>query len=342
MATRILITFGLVLSIAVGGVWHWSSTALNQPLDIPDSKTVIEAKAGDGLIKVLRRLERLGLIQSARATRLALRIQGHSVNLKLGEYELQQGDTLLDVLERFERGEVVLYPVTIPEGVTFDWILAHLESLDFISHTITGPDDTKFEPFRSSVGHLEGQFLPETYFVARGQSDISILDRSFAAMQETLSAVWVSCDAKTPLKSPYEALILASIVERETGVASERPQIAGVFTRRLIKGMRLQTDPTIIYGLGDAYDGNLRRKHLNDTENPYNTYQIKGLPPTPIAMPGREAVAAVCNPTTDDSLYFVAKGDGSHAFSATLSEHNQNVRRYQLNRRSDYRSSPAP
>ena len=136
MAKRILITFGLVLSIAVGGVWHWSSTALNQPLDIPDSKTVIEAKAGDGLIKVLRRLERLGLIQSARATRLALRIQGHSVNLKLGEYELQQGDTLLDVLERFERGEVVLYPVTIPEGVTFDWILAHLESLDFISHTI--------------------------------------------------------------------------------------------------------------------------------------------------------------------------------------------------------------
>ena len=342
MATRILITFGLALSIAVGGVWYWSSTALNQPLDISESKTVIEAKAGDGLIKVLRRLERLGLIQSARATRLALRIQGRSVNLKLGEYELQQGDTLLDVLDRFERGEVVLYPVTIPEGVTFDWMLAHLESLDFISHTITGPDDTKFEPFRSSAGHLEGQFLPETYFVARGQTDISILDRSFQAMQETLSAVWADCDTTTPLESPYEALILASIVERETGVPSERPQIAGVFARRLIKGMKLQTDPTIIYGLGDDYDGNLRRKHLNDTENPYNTYQIKGLPPTPIAMPGSEAIAAVCNPASDDALYFVAKGDGSHAFSATLSEHNQNVRRYQLNRRSDYRSSPAP
>ena len=342
MAKRILFTVGLLVSVLVGGLWHWSSTTLNQALDIPESKTVVEANAGDGLIKVLRRLERLGLIQSARATRLALRIQGHRVNLKLGEYELQQGDTLLDLLDRFERGDVVLYPVTIPEGVTFDWMLAHLKSLDFISHTITGPDDASLEPYRPSTGHLEGQFLPETYFVARGQSDISILDRSFEAMREVLSIVWSDCDVKTPLKSPYEALILASIVERETGVPNERPQIAGVFTRRLLSGMKLQTDPTIIYGLGDTYDGNLRRKHLNDTQNPYNTYQIEGLPPTPIAMPGREAIAAVCHPTGDDSLYFVAKGDGSHAFSATLSEHNQNVRRYQLNRRSDYRSSPAP
>lgn len=342
MAKRILITFGLVLSTTVAGVWHWSSATLQRPLDITGPKTVIEAKSGDGLIKVLRRLERLGLIQSARASRLALRIQGQTVSLKLGEYELQQGDTLLDVLDRFERGDVVLYPVTIPEGVTFEWMLAHLQGLEFIRHTITGPDDVKLEPYRSLAGHLEGQFLPETYFVARGQSDISILDRGFTAMQETLSTVWSRCDAETPLKSPYEALILASIVERETGIPSERPQIAGVFTRRLVKGMKLQTDPTIIYGLGDDYNGNLRRKHLNDKENPYNTYQIKGLPPTPIAMPGVEAIAAVCNPTTDDSLYFVAKGDGSHAFSATLSEHNKNVRRYQLNRRSDYRSSPAP
>ena len=342
MAKRILFTLGLLVSILVGALWHWSSNALNQPLKIPESRTVVEANAGDGLIKVLRRLERLGLIKSARATRLALRIQGHTVNLKLGEYELQQGDTLLDLLDRFERGDVVLYPVTIPEGVTFNWMLAHLKSLDFISHTITGPDDARLEPYRPSTGHLEGQFLPETYFVARGQSDISILDRSFEAMREVLSIVWSDCDVKTPLKSPYEALILASIVERETGVPSERPRIAGVFTRRLLSGMKLQTDPTIIYGLGDTYDGNLRRKHLNDTQNPYNTYQIEGLPPTPIAMPGREAIAAVCHPTGDDSLYFVAKGDGSHAFSATLSEHNQNVRRYQLNRRSDYRSSPAP
>lgn len=342
MAKRILLTLGLLVSIVAGGLWHWSSNALNQPLNIPESRTVVEANAGDGLIKVLRRLERLGLIQSARATRLALRIQGHRVNLKLGEYELQEGDTLLDLLDRFERGDVVLYPVTIPEGVTFDWMLAHLKSLPFIHHTITGPDDARLEPYRSSIGHLEGQFLPETYFVARGQSDVSILDRSFVAMREALSVVWSDCDVNTPLKSPYEVLILASIVERETGVPSERPQIAGVFTRRLVSGMKLQTDPTIIYGLGDTYDGNLRRKHLNDTQNPYNTYQIEGLPPTPIAMPGREAIAAVCHPTGDNSLYFVAKGDGSHAFSATLSEHNQNVRRYQLNRRSDYRSSPAP
>ena len=342
MIKRILFCIGLVLPILLGAAWHWSSTSINRPLSITEPTTVIEAKAGDGLIKVLARLERLGLIPSARASRLALRIQGHSVNLKVGEYELQQGDTLLELLGRFERGDVVVYPVTIPEGVTFDWMLTYLKSLDFIRHTLTGPDDAQLKSYRFAADYLEGQFLPETYFVTRGETDVSVLDRSFTAMQQTLSAVWSSCDPKTPLKSPQEALILASIVERETGVPNERPQIAGVFTRRLTKGMRLQTDPTIIYGLGDNYDGNLRRVHLNDTKNPYNTYLIKGLPPTPIALPGTAAISAVCNPTTDDSLYFVAKGDGSHAFSATLGEHNRNVRRYQLNRSSNYRSSPAP
>ena len=159
-------------------------------------------------------------------------------------------------------------------------------------------------------------------------------------MQDALMGAWSARSENLPLIDPYEALILASIVEKETGVASERPEIAGVFTRRLALGMRLQTDPTVIYGLGDEFDGNLTRRHLRDEQNRFNTYRIDGLPPTPIALPGKEAIAAALNPKDGESLYFVAKGDGSHAFSRTLSEHEENVRRYQLKRRKDYRSSP--
>jgi UPF0755 protein len=186
----------------------------------------------------------------------------------------------------------------------------------------------------------EGFFLPETWSYIRGDSDLDILRRSHVAMNELLADLWASRSEDSVLVSPYAALILASIVEKETGVAGERAQIAGVFLRRLEKGMRLQTDPTVIYGLGDDYDGDLKRRHLRDTTNPYNTYAIKGLPPTPIALPGEAALRAVFSPDDNASLYFVAKGDGSHAFSATLKEHEENVRRYQLTRRGDYRSSP--
>jgi UPF0755 protein len=180
--------------------------------------------------------------------------------------------------------------------------------------------------------HPEGRFLPETYHYTRGLTDLDVLRRTYTAMQTALEAAWRKRAADVPLKTPYEALILASIVEKETGVAAERPQIAGVFARRLRLGMLLQTDPTVIYGLGSAFDGNLTRRHL-ETPTPYNTYTTAGLPPTPIALPGRDALEAAVNPAPGEALYFVAKGDGSHHFSATLAEHNRAVARYQLGRR---------
>jgi UPF0755 protein len=230
--------------------------------------------------------------------------------------------------------------VTLPEGITLaDAIeILHREStltktpfdeLSIALLAMTGREDS-----------AEGLFLPETWSYTRGDSDLDILQRSHLALNELLTSLWEQRSEGLVLSSPYAALTLASIVEKETGVAGERMQIAGVFLRRLERGMRLQTDPTVIYGLGDDYDGDLKRRHLRDTTNPYNTYAIHGLPPTPIALPGEAALRAVFSPADGEALYFVAKGDGSHAFSATLKEHEDNVRRYQLTRRADYRSSP--
>ncbi len=237
-------------------------------------------------------------------------------------------------------GQVVQYQITIPEGVTLRAAIALLQQHPKLIATPFDELSAVLSSWLPPSVSPEGWFLPETWSFSAGDTDADILKRAHAAMEHILADLWDSRASTLPLASPYEALILASIVERETAAPSERSQIAGVFLRRLSRGMRLQTDPTVIYGLGDRYDGNLRRTHLRDSGNSYNTYVIKGLPPTPIALPGEAALRAVFNPDDSNALYFVAKGDGTHAFSESLEEHEENVRRYQLARRADYRSTP--
>jgi len=234
------------------------------------------------------------------------------------------------VLDQFVAGDVKLYAFTILEGWTTRELMAALAGQPAITHTLA---DLSPEQQRAALGleapHLEGQFFPDTYLVPRGTADVVILQQAAALMESQLSRSWTNRAVGLPLKSPHELLILASIVERETAVDAERPQVAGVFMRRLQKNMRLQTDPTVIYGLGDSFDGNLTRKHL-ETDGPYNTYKRGGLPPTPIGMPGAASLDAAAHPDDGDSLYFVATGeaDGSHVFSRTLEEHNAAVAAY--------------
>ena len=239
-------------------------------------------------------------------------------------------------------GDVVTYQVTIPEGLTLAQALAVLAKNPVLTPELEGARDHRLIDIAQGAATAEGLFLPETYRFERGDTDWQIMQRAHAALQRTLEAAWANRAAGLPYETPYEALVMASIVERETGVPAERREIAGVFVRRLMKNMRLQTDPTVIYGLGEGFDGNLRRSHLRDDSNPYNTYRHKGLPPTPIALPGRAAIEAAMHPLPGETLFFVARGDGSHQFSITLEAHEEAVRKYQLSRRSDYRSSPPP
>ena len=314
--------------------------SLHEPLQLGAQADGFEVRQGDGLIRVLNTLESQDMIDSAVKVRAGLRLSSKELVVKRGEYQLLEGETVLQLLERMDRNDVILYPITIPEGVTFTWFLTTLWEHPEITRVLESTQDKRLLSLIDPYTSPEGLFLPETYLIQSGDTDLDVLTRARNAMRDTLLSAWSKRAETVELREPYEALILASIVEKETGIARERSEIAGVFSRRLIKGMRLQTDPTVIYGLGSAFDGNLTRRHLRDEGNSFNTYRIAGLPPTPIALPGREAIAASLNPKGGDTLYFVAKGDGSHAFSRNLSEHEENVRRYQLKRRKDYRSSP--
>jgi len=250
--------------------------------------------------------------------------------IKAGEYALVDGMRPLDLLRLFASGRSVQYPVTLIEGRTFRDAVDSLADHEVLKHELSGLSDAELmRRLGIEDEHPEGWLFPDTYLVARKSTDVALLKRAHARMKQVLTEEWEQRAEGLPLETPYEALILASIIEKETGLAEERPDIAGVFIRRLRQGMRLQTDPTVIYGMGDAYDGNIRRQDLRQ-KTAYNTYVIDGLPPTPIALPGREAIHAALHPAPGDALYFVARGDGSHHFSATLSEHNCAVRKYQL------------
>jgi len=324
----------LGLSIATILVWQQWYSLENQPLALDQTET-ITVDRGSSLMPVMRQLEAEGIIEDARVVRIWARLADRGRNIKAGEYELQPGMTLPELITRLEQGEVILHRFTIVEGWTFRQLRAALARQEKLTHTIQDMDDSAvMAALGSEALHPEGWFLPETYRFPRGTTDLQILRTAHEAMVDTLERLWADRDGGLPYDSPYEALIMASIVERETGKAGERNKVAGVFTRRMREGMRLQTDPTVIYGVTHVtedpdFDGRLRHRHLRQ-DTPYNTYTRHGLTPTPIAMPGLASLQAAVQPEESEYLYFVSRNDGSHHFSRTLSEHNRAVRRYQL------------
>ncbi len=337
---RALITLlgSLLLSVTAGGYVLYGSW--QQPLQLQSEGAVLTIRPGESLHQVLQELATQGWITRARWVGAVAQVLGLDKQIKAGEFFVESKMMVSDLLMRLAKGEVLQYRVTLPEGITLREALLLLHGHAKLTQTPQTALVSSLREMSAGADTAEGWFLPETWSFTAGDHDVDILMRSHVAMQTLVAQLWEGRDLNMPLKTPYEALILASIVEKETGAPEERQQIAGVFLRRLAKGMRLQTDPTVIYGLGDQYDGNLRRVHLRDTTNIYNTYVISGLPPTPIALPGEAALRAVFAPDRSATLYFVAKGDGTHAFSRTLAEHQQAVRRYQLSRRPDYQSSP--
>lgn len=329
-----LFLLSLILACAAGWfAYHDYRRFAATPIELGASESTIEVKRGDSFDHVLRRLRRSGIREGHDLYWKALAWElGVVTRLQVGEYALGHGLTPARLLQKLEDGSVIQQKFTIVEGWNFRELRLALAREPALEQTLTGlPDAEVMRRLGAGAEHPEGRFLPETYHYTRGATDFELLKRTYTAMQNTLAAAWQARDADLPLKTPYEALILASIVEKETAVPAERAKIAGVFARRLRLGMRLQTDPTVIYGLGTAFDGNLTRKHLDDA-TPYNTYAIAGLPPTPIALPGRDAIEAAVHPAPGEALYFVARGDGSHEFTASLAEHNRAVARYQLGR----------
>ncbi len=315
---------------------------LDQPL-VLDAPLVVELPQGGNLTHFLDDLHERGVLEHPRWLRAQARIDGVADKVRAGEYRLEPGLTPRLLLDMLVAGRVVVYAVTLVEGMTVGQVLARLQEQPQLEPALRG---AKAESLLGKLGidtdwsTAEGAFFPDTYQYSRGMSDADILLASHRALREVLAEEWAGRDADLPYRTPYEALIMASLVEKETGVAEERQQIAGVFVRRLQKGMLLQTDPAVIYGLGESFDGNLTREHLR-TPGPYNTYLNAGLPPSPIALPGRAAIRAALHPAPGSTLYFVARGDGSHEFSASLEEHNRAVRKYQLQRRgTTYRSRP--
>ncbi len=332
------------VAAAAAGAWLWQRHArfVEQPIAGLEAGDRVQVSAGDSFATVLRKLRAAGVDAGHDLDwRLLARRMGVAGSLKVGEYALEPGLTPRTLLQRMAEGRIVQYRFTLIEGWNFRQLRAALNAADPLLHETPDWDDAAIMEKLGHPGqHPEGRFLPETYLYQRGDSDLDILQRAYAAMEAALAEAWEGRSAEAAVETPEQALILASIIEKETGVAAERPVIAGVFTRRLKQGWRLQTDPTVIYGMGSAYDGNIRKRDLL-TDTPYNTYLRAGLTPTPIAMPSRASLHAAVNPAHGDAMYFVALGDGSggHAFSATYAEHGAAVARY-LRRLREARAAP--
>lgn len=338
----LLLETGLVLAGLLLGASAWKlHSALEQPLNLSQEQ-LLDVPAGSTPTGTFNRLQADGVIRDGFWLRLYWRFNLQGQPLHSGEYRMTPGMTAEGLIGLWQRGEVVQYSLTLVEGWNFRQVRNALAKSDKLQQTLAGLSDSQV---MEKLGHggvfPEGRFFPDTYRYVKGMTDAELLEKAFDRLDDVLAKEWSKRADDAPYNDPYQALIMASLVEKETGVPQERGQIAGVFVRRMQIGMLLQTDPTVIYGLGERYTGKLTRAHLKEA-TPYNTYVIAGLPPTPIAMVGREAIHAALNPLPGKSLYFVARGDGSHVFSDDLDAHNSAVREFQLKRRADYRSSPAP
>ncbi len=327
----------LVGSTSVLAVLAWKDYRrfVDAPMNLPATRT-IEFSRGTAFKELVRQLRREGITDgSPFYWKLLSREMKVASRLQAGEYALLTGLTPRGLIDLMASGKVIQHHFMIVDGWNFRQLRLALAQEPGLRQTLPGKDETTIAvELGLGDGKPEGWFLPETYAWVKGESDLDLLKRANAAMNKALDRLWSQRDPAVPLKSPYEALILASIIEKETAIGEERAQIAGVFARRLQIGIRLQTDPTVVYGLGEQYDGNIRRRDL-EADTPYNTYTRDGLPPTPIALPGLPALEAALHPAAGNALYFVARGDGSgrHEFSATLAEHNRAVARFLVRRR---------
>jgi UPF0755 protein len=334
----VVVSLGLLVVFAVylGPYQAFRSSHLN----VPEAGRIYEVSPGTSLNRLAHDLHQEAIIEHPQFFILLGRELAVATRLQAGQYRLDPGMTPQALLETLARGAVVQRTLTLVEGQTFRELLTLVHASDKLRHTL---QDLDTDELMAALGHAdehpEGRFLPDTYHFPIGTTDRDFLQRAYRAMAELLAKEWVDREADLPLKSAYEALILASIVEKETGLAAERPLIAGVFISRLEQGMRLQTDPTVIYGMGEDFDGNIRSKDLR-ADTPYNTYTRYGLPPTPIAMPGADAIRAVLHPEKKGYLYFVARGNGAHYFSRTLEEHNRAVQKFQLGKKHIKLSEP--
>ncbi|MFZ5842350.1 MAG: endolytic transglycosylase MltG [Pseudomonadota bacterium] len=324
----------ILLAVAAAGFVVWQISELDQRVLLPETETVeFEVVRGSHVSGLLREWQAKRWLAQSPWWRLWLRANPEFQAIKAGTYLIKRGESVRSLLQRMIAGDVIHYSVTFVEGWNIREVRAALKNARKLKQTIVTMSDAELmQALGKPALHPEGQFFPSTYSYTERMTDLDVLAEAHRVMTTVLAEEWDKRAPGLPYQTPYEALVMASIVEKETGLASERPDIAGVFVRRLQKGMRLQTDPTVIYGLGAGFNGNIRKVDLQ-TDTPYNTYTRGGLPPTPIAMPGREAIAAALNPAAGDYLYFVARGDGSHVFSATLEQHNAAVREYQLKRR---------
>ena len=329
---RATIWIGALAAVSLGA-GMWAVLACAERPGPASAAAVVVVEAGSGVGTVARQLERRGVVDHASLFVALARLRNAAGAVRAGEYRFAAKTSPDAALEQLVSGAVVFRRLQIVEGWRVRDMLAAVRAAPALAATLEGANaQTLLVRLGLGDGHAEGRFFPDTYHYVRADADADVLRRAFAKMEQVLAAEWGGRSAGLPYRDASEALTMASIIEKETSLPEDRPRVGGVFVRRLARGMRLQTDPSVIYGLGAAFDGNLTRAHL-EADGPYNTYRRGGLPPTPIALPGRAAIRAALHPTREAALYFVARGDGATVFSDTLREHNRAVRRFQLARR---------